>query len=351
MRVLVRSFLWGAIACVPAAVLELCLGLRQGVNSLWAFCLVMGLIEELAKLLATATAAWKDTEFDQPGDGLVCAASAALGFSFSESVGALATLPPWNVATKTLLSIPAQVLFSLFWGSPLGRLKCVPGSHWPMFFRGLITAVFLHGTFDALAFCERDWPGVFILLVLMVVFQWHLYRRMVPFEPLVHIGQGAVAEEKGVLDLTERVSAIIRRTGPGRVCRTFHWIRFILTVGFGLVAGVLLTTLHPELMKLVGSSGQGDLDAASGCVALVGVGLLAGCLSRGDSLLEIALGSAVLGLANGIISGRGIVVLVITSAGFAIVGAFGGWLGVILNPPGGTTPAPARSAIDIPPSF
>ncbi len=92
-----RTFFWGMVATVPAVLLELlgayALGsVLPGSNLVVAsvFMLaVVGPAEELCKFLAVRLRVYRHHEFDEPMDGIVYGAAAALGFASLENVGYL----------------------------------------------------------------------------------------------------------------------------------------------------------------------------------------------------------------------------------------------------------------------
>src|SRR5207249_4382994 len=82
-----RAFLMGALSTIPAVVLEVMFSHPgDGATALECF-LVIGPAEEISKFLATLWSVRRERDFDEPSDGIVAAAAAALGFAFAENIG------------------------------------------------------------------------------------------------------------------------------------------------------------------------------------------------------------------------------------------------------------------------
>jgi RsiW-degrading membrane proteinase PrsW (M82 family) len=84
--------------------------------------LVVGVVEEGAKLLATVPAL-RRREFDEPIDGMIYSAAAAIGFAIAENVDYFTAfrLDDAMTVTRSLHTIPVHVLLSCVWGYALGQ--------------------------------------------------------------------------------------------------------------------------------------------------------------------------------------------------------------------------------------
>ena len=113
LRVIALTFLLGSVATLVAIPLNL-LGqwlflslLGPGVwTRVLVLFLVVGPVEELCKLLAVALYAYRRREFDEPLDGVIYSATAALGFAAIENVIYLSQNNPLLVLLRGPLSNP-----------------------------------------------------------------------------------------------------------------------------------------------------------------------------------------------------------------------------------------------------
>ncbi len=163
MWLVILTFVLGAVAVIPAGLVEwgwdtlspytnptlLTFGhsLRAFPVALLGFVVTVGLSEEGAKLLATWSLATHRREFDEPVDGIVYGAAAALGFAAAENIRylALGRVAGALVASRAFMSVPAHLFFGTIWGYALGRRLVEPGRRvWPL----LLAAAALHGLFD-----------------------------------------------------------------------------------------------------------------------------------------------------------------------------------------------------------
>src|SRR5437868_9866925 len=139
-----RAFLMGALSTIPAVVLEVMFSHPGDGATLLECFLVIGPAEEISKFLATLWSVRRERDFDEPSDGIVAAAAAALGFAFAESIGYFAGGGAERVIIRTVLSVPGHVLFAVSYGAALGRMRTVPGYGLAGVARALILACALH---------------------------------------------------------------------------------------------------------------------------------------------------------------------------------------------------------------
>jgi RsiW-degrading membrane proteinase PrsW (M82 family) len=214
------TFLLGAVATIPAAALNLA-GQRLWLNyyggrpgtSLVVFLLVVAPVEELLKLLAVYACAYRRPEFDEPLDGVIYSAAAALGFAAAENVVYLAQGSPLLVLVRGPLSNPGHALFSACWGLALSRAKAAPnlaGVRLRIIAGGWLLAVLLHGAFDLMLASAASYGAVFLglLLVSMIsLFFWvrsriRFYRDSSPHrEGTLLMASGAYCQQCGTRGL------------------------------------------------------------------------------------------------------------------------------------------------------
>jgi len=182
---LALTFILGAVATVPALGLNL-LG-QEAIGALlgegdWAhlavLLLVVGPVEESLKFLVVFGYSWRKPEFDEPLDGVIYSATAALGFAAAENIIYLAQSDPTLVLLRGPLSNPGHALFSALWGLSLSRAKAVPNltsARLPILLSGLGAASLVHSLFDVLLVAAARLNELFfaLLLISMVgLFMW-----------------------------------------------------------------------------------------------------------------------------------------------------------------------------------
>jgi len=116
-------------------------------------------LREAAKVAATWPA-FRSKWFDEPVDGLVYAASAALGFATIENAVLLRDHPfGWIWIARTAVALPAHVFFACAWGYALGRAKRIkrPG---PIFPAAWLIATITHGLYTHLVYGRG--PGALV---------------------------------------------------------------------------------------------------------------------------------------------------------------------------------------------
>jgi RsiW-degrading membrane proteinase PrsW (M82 family) len=256
----VATFALGALAVIPAGFLEwawdalspytnptlLTFGRSPSAFplALVGFIVTVGVSEEGSKLLATWSLARHRREFDEPVDGIVYGAAAALGFAAAENVRylALGRVDGPLVASRAFMSVPAHLFFGTIWGYALGRRLVHPEKKvWPMF----LAAAALHGLFDTCL--SIDGAGVWAFVVAFAaasLFVVHL-RAALRYGP---VGAGLV-KDRGPRELFPMGSRGVFAAFVA-VVYVFSSVLFVLAlfghdgragVGFGVPFGVAST--------------------------------------------------------------------------------------------------------------
>ena len=151
---------------------------------------VIGPCEEISKFLAVRLFVYRNREFNEPLDGIIYAAAAALGFASLENVlyvidwhGGPVHIQWTALGVRSLLALPGHVIFATTWGYALGRQKFDPAYRvWPM----VMAAALLHGLYDFLLMYRPTQPLIWLYMSLMVpviIRQIRLLRAESPFAP------------------------------------------------------------------------------------------------------------------------------------------------------------------------
>ncbi|HEX2864043.1 MAG TPA: PrsW family intramembrane metalloprotease [Deinococcales bacterium] len=175
---LLRIFGWGMLMLVPAALFERTL-------SAWPLLtmLLVGPVEELAKFVAASSAA-RDREFDEPIDGLIYAAVAALGFATLENVLYVAQGGLSVLLVRGPVTTFSHVLFAVPWGYALS-VKRFRGRR-GVLRKGLLVGATLHSVFNLMLTLEGSAGSAWLLipfagmLAVMYALAARYYARLRP---------------------------------------------------------------------------------------------------------------------------------------------------------------------------
>jgi RsiW-degrading membrane proteinase PrsW (M82 family) len=189
-KLIVRAFLLGTLAFIPAGAIEFAVDLflpflqMPGVASLAVgMFLVVGPVEEIAKFITVRATVYRDPEFDEVMDGVIYAASAALGFAALENVAYIARVLIeeglgsgfGTAAVRAILATPGHVAFSGTWGYYLGLYKVqiaqkgIPAHKGWVVWKGLVPASLMHGAWNFIIFYGNTLGYVFLIPFAMIV--------------------------------------------------------------------------------------------------------------------------------------------------------------------------------------
>jgi len=195
------------LIAIPVAAIEAFLYPSSAQNNMslsTAFYLafvVAGVTEESGKFLVVRTGIYRSPHFEEPADGLVYAAAAALGFAALENIVYLLNFGWQVILIRGLFSNLAHVLFSSLWGYPLAltKLGMLRNKNWVWL--GLIGAMLAHGIFDFLFFTNTIYTFLvipfFIVMIIMYVLMFrHANKNSIYVAHRVHPHLSAVDGEK-----------------------------------------------------------------------------------------------------------------------------------------------------------
>ena len=154
----------------------------------------VGFTEEFFKMLAFLVTAYWSKHMNEPYDGIMYAVSASLGFAAIENILYVFNGGIGTGILRAITAVPAHAMFGLFIGYFAGRAKFAKTSGFAKFLLivvGLLISVFLHGTYDLIAFRSAALQNlgflwVFPLLAVMVIVSLLLIRdarKRSPYRP------------------------------------------------------------------------------------------------------------------------------------------------------------------------
>ncbi|NML37581.1 PrsW family intramembrane metalloprotease [Chitinophaga sp. G-6-1-13] len=163
VSLLLKSFLLG-MACVVMPLLFQVLasmyGFRETNQSLFdtAFFAygIVGLSEEFAKFLVLRFYAYPKKAFNEPLDGIVYAVMIGMGFATLENIAYVGQFGFGTGVARMFLSVPAHATFAILMGYYVGLAKFMPAQRNMLLLKGLLIAVFFHGSFDFFLFSGNN---------------------------------------------------------------------------------------------------------------------------------------------------------------------------------------------------
>ena len=187
-----RVFLSGAIAVVPAVFLEYFGGAALAavvpsgtvLFSLLEYFLVVAWSEEGVKHFALKRTTWNNPEFNYRFDAIVYSAAAALGFAAAENIEYVFAYGIQVAGARALTAIPGHCIFGIFMGYYYGMAKYFQlrgdrrrASRYQMF--SLLIPILMHGFYDFCATGTSDIATIvfFAYIVVMDIIAIRSVRR------------------------------------------------------------------------------------------------------------------------------------------------------------------------------
>ena len=173
-RLVIKTFVFGFIAVLPAAVIEMIIEpYFQGLPGNWhhfahAFA-VAALVEETVKLYVVWRFVFKNPEFDEMTDGIIYLICASMGFAFFENIF-YGFGEPRVILLRAFTAVPLHAVASGIMGYYLALSKF---GNRQTIGRGLLIAIIIHGLYDFFLF-TGTWLAVFVIPLLIVSIIWLL---------------------------------------------------------------------------------------------------------------------------------------------------------------------------------
>ena len=176
-RLVAITFFLGCLATIPAGIVNTTLGpanlndpnITLGTIAV-SMLLVTGPFEELFKFLAVRLYAYRSLYFDEPIDGLVYGAAAALGFASLENLTYVLSYGPEVMLVRAPISTLAHLSLSSIWGYALGQHHASGGHRRGLLIGSLALAAVAHGLFNVAAYAISDTLSNLALSGLLVTF-------------------------------------------------------------------------------------------------------------------------------------------------------------------------------------
>ena len=162
LRPLILSFVLGMAATLPPFAIQLLAGdvrddpSRHSVLSFaWYAWVIVALSEEGSKFLLLRWYAYPLPTFREPFDGILYAVMIGMGFATVENIEYVWQFGMETGVSRFFLSVPAHASFAVLMGYNVGWAKFEPQRSGRLMWKGLLVAVFFHGSFDFFLFLQQ----------------------------------------------------------------------------------------------------------------------------------------------------------------------------------------------------
>ena len=181
MRLLIASFLLGALATLPPLAIQwLSVDVRNEpwrhsiLSYIWYAFVAVALSEEGTKFLVLRWYAYPKEMFREPFDGVVYCVAIGMGFATVENIEYVRQFGLETGVSRFFLAIPAHAAFAVLMGYWVGQAKFAPSvapadtaappgrdtvrrrRSIPLMAKGLGVAVLFHGSFDFFLFLQQN---------------------------------------------------------------------------------------------------------------------------------------------------------------------------------------------------
>ena len=222
-RLLALTFFFGMLSTIPAGIIntifidsDVMSGSADPAAIAVSMLFVVGPVEELSKFLAVRLGPFRSLYFDEPGDGLVYAAAASLGFASLENLVYIMAFGPAVMIGRAPISTLAHVIFGSFWGYGLGLQAQEGRRARRLWLAGSLTiAAAVHGLFNVLVFSA--WPLALILVGIglwWVLNRFRWAQRVSPFRFRRNYPQSACPDCGQLNSITSRYCRSCGRADP-----------------------------------------------------------------------------------------------------------------------------------------
>jgi RsiW-degrading membrane proteinase PrsW (M82 family) len=130
-------------------------------HSIWAYLwyayVVVALSEEGSKFLVLRWYAYPKRAFREPFDGMIYSVMIGMGFATVENIEYVRQFGLETGVSRFFLAVPAHAAFAVLMGYPVGQAKSATrGMAVWLMIKGLLVAVFFHGSFDLFLFLQQS---------------------------------------------------------------------------------------------------------------------------------------------------------------------------------------------------
>ena len=137
-------------------------------------CLVIGPIEELAKLLPFVIVVLRFKAFDEPLDGIIYASFIGLGYAAAENIDYLQFLTTLESVARGFAGPVVHILFASIWAHWITRARLSGLPIGPALISGYLLSAFLHGVYDFLVLLNPVFALPIAATLIIAIWIWRL---------------------------------------------------------------------------------------------------------------------------------------------------------------------------------
>ena len=161
--------------------------------------LVIGVIEELAKVVPFMLIVIRFKEFDEPIDGIIYASFIALGFSAVENIQYLQFLTSLEAIARGFAGPVVHIVFASIWGYYIGRAWLCRRALTGTVIAVLAFTAFLHGIYDFVVIALPAPALPVAALLIVAIWIW----RLVLIRDLHTLPAGPCPQDDAMIDQIE----------------------------------------------------------------------------------------------------------------------------------------------------
>ncbi len=137
--------------------------------------LVIGVVEELVKMVFFLFVILRFREFDEPIDGIIYASFIALGFATMENIQYLQYITGWEAIARGFAGPLVHILFASIWGFYIGVAHLQRKALLTTILSVLVITALLHGIYDFVAIGLPVTALPASALLLLGIWMWRMY--------------------------------------------------------------------------------------------------------------------------------------------------------------------------------
>ena len=170
-KLIIKSFLFGCLAIIPAIFLEI---FAEGIfTNLFLFVFFgIALVEEGVKYFFLKKYLFNKTDFNEPMDGIVYAVMISLGFATVENIAYVFKNEGeefFTAVIRMFTAIPLHAVCGVLLGYFVGLAKFSDNSK-PLLYKGLFIATLVHGLYNYFIFLGQGFIFSIIALVVAIYY-------------------------------------------------------------------------------------------------------------------------------------------------------------------------------------